>query len=933
MRILLLLAISCVFGYSQAQLVITNPAFPTQDQTAVLYYDANLGNGEVAGVVPVYAHIGVITNFSATETSWLHVVGDWGTADPDVLMSPEGDGVHSFDFGGQALEDFFDLDDGEVIERLAMVFRNVNGSLVGREADGSDIFYDITDGSYSVQVAYDVNELCAQVEIGESVDFQFNVSESSSIEVFLNGNLVASEESATLLEYTFTAEVGGNNVIEVITNNGDEEISEEVVLVVLGDNTIEASPAGTLDGITYLDDTSVRLQIYAPLKDHIFVIGDFNDWVLSADYQMKQTPDGDTFWIEVDGLTPGQEYRFQYHITNDCMRVCDYYAEKLLNKWDDPWIPEETYPGLIAYPVGETDHIVSILQTAQEEFNWTDSDYEVPNAHNLVVYELLIRDFTDERNYQSVIDKLDYLENLNVNAIELMPVYEFEGNESWGYNGSFFFAPDKYYGTEEAFKNFVNECHDRGIAVIMDIALNHSFGQNPQVRMYFDPDLGDWGQPTADSPWFNEVPTHDFNVGYDYNHENQRTRDFCKRVLAYWLEEYHIDGYRMDLTKGFTQNNTLGNIGAWNSYDQSRIDILNDYKNHMLSVKPETIVILEHLANNDEETALANSGFFLWGNLNHEYNEATMGWTSNLIWGSYQQRGWNDPQLVTYMESHDEERLMYKNLLYGNQNGSYNIQDVGTALDRVEMANAFFIPIPGPKMIWQFGELGYDYSINYCWDDDTVDEECRTHAKPVRWDYLEDEDRLSLRNVVAAINHLKLTETAFQTTDFNLDVGGSGKRIHLNHPDMNVCIVGNFDVDGFDMVPGFQSTGTWYDYFAQQSLEVTDVNASMFLNAGEWHIYTDSPVALPDGITAIAEPADVSVSLYPNPGNGFINLTSDFEIESVVVYGLDGSAVLNLPVAAQHKTQVMDLSHLSAGMYLVEVSGKSASEVISFVKH
>jgi hypothetical protein len=931
MRALFVSIFCLVFAQLQAQIVITDPPFPTSDELVTLTYDANLGNGELAGVVPVYAHIGVITNLSIDESDWQHVIGEWGTADSDVLMSPEGGGVHSFDFGGQTLSDFFSLNDGEVIEKLAMVFRNQSGSLVGRETDGSDIYYCLTDGSYSVQVFTDLDQHCTALDVGAIADFEFLFSETSDIEVYINGDLVASAEDANSLDYTFTAEDAGNQWFEVIGDNGDEEVSDSFNVVVTGENIVEASPAGIIDGINYIDENTVVLQFYAPLKDHLFVVGDFNDWVLDADYQMKVTPDGQTFWLEIGGLTAGQEYRFQYHITNDCMRVAEYYADKLLHKWDDPWIPDVTYPDLLEYPEGLTDFMVSVLQTEQPEFDWTDDDYEVPDAQNLIIYELLIRDFTVQRTYQSVIDKLDYLEDLNVNAIELMPVYEFEGNESWGYNGSFFFAPDKYYGTEDDFKTFVDECHARGIAVIMDIALNHSFGQNPQVRMYFDPDLGDWGQPTAQNPWFNETPKHDFNVGYDYNHESQRTRDFCKRVFAYWLEEYHIDGYRMDLAKGFTQNYTLGNLGAWAAYDQSRVDILNDYKNHMESVKPDVIVALEHLADNSEEIALAEDGFFLWGKLNEEYNEGTMGYSTNFSWGSYQERGWNEPQLITYMESHDEERLMYKNLEYGNSNGAYDITELGTALDRIEMAFAFLIPIPGPKMIWQFGELGYDYPINYCWWDESIDEECRTYPKPVRWDYLDDPNREHVYQVASAINHLKLTETAFQTTDFNLDVGGYGKRIHLNHPDMNVCIVGNFDVTGIDMIPGFQQTGPWYDYFTGAEINVTDLGASMYFEPGEWHIYTDEELEVPDTGNGIVTSTESEFILYPNPTNSIVTIQGEKEIRSIDIMSTLGNVVRHIELNNGRKTTEINVSDLSTGIYWVRVNDDLGGTTIPLI--
>ena len=106
-------------------------------------------------------------------------------------------------------------------------------------------------------------------------------------------------------------------------------------------------------------------------------------------------------------------------------------------------------------------------------------------------------------------------------------------------------------------------------------------------------------------------------------------------------------------------------------------------------------MILEHFAENSEEIAFSNANFLLWGNLNFNYNEATMGYhedgKSDFSWISYKKRGWQDPHLVGYMESHDEERLMFKNLSFGNTFGSYSVKNLNTALERISLAASFFL--------------------------------------------------------------------------------------------------------------------------------------------------------------------------------------------------------------------------------------------------
>ncbi len=935
------IALLLIINGLSAQVVWTEPAFPTIDDQVTLYYDATEGNGDLTGVIPIFIHTGVISSESDGPNDWQNVIGNWGTNDPQVIMSPQGNNIHSFNFGGLTLSEFYGIDQGVTVSSLAMVFRNVDSSLVGRDSDGGDIFFELSDGNFSANLS---TPTAASVAIGsdESLNFSAQSSEAAELTLTVNGDQVASASDATQLSYVFEGFASGSYLVLFTADNGNTNIEVTRTVVVLpNEPTTEALPAGTIDGINYIDDTTVILRLYAPGKDFVFVVGDFNDWEFDLDNLMKRAPDNATYWIEIGGLTPGQEYRFQYHVMPDNMRIAEIYADKILDFWNDPWIPESTYPDLIPFPSDFTGNDpVSVLQTAQEEFEWTDNDYEKPPKERLIIYELLIRDFVETRSIATITDTLDYLERLGVNAIELMPFNEFEGNDSWGYNPSFFFAPDKYYGTKDAYKAFINECHQRGIAVIMDLAINHSFGQNPQVRMWFNPSAGQWGQPTAENPYFNQTPTHDFNVGFDYNHESDVTRAFTKRVLEYWIEEYHIDGYRMDLSKGFTQNNTLGNISAWNALDQSRINIWDDYGSHVWSVDPTAYMILEHFADNPEETALSNMGFMLWGNLNHAYSEAAMGYSGDFSWGSYQQRGWNDPHLVTYAESHDEERLMYKNLNFANSAGGYNIQALNTALARQEMVHTFLIPLPGPKMIWQFGEVGYDYSINHCLDG-TINDDCRLAPKPIRWDYPENPARQRLYRIVSALNHLKQTEDAFSTTNYNIDFTGAGKRMHLNHPSMDVTIVGNFGMQGFNMVPGFQSTGTWYDYFSGESIEVNDLSQEFFYAAGQYHIYTSEPLETPDIEINVNEIAKVqNVAAWPNPFNEQLSVDlSDFSGERarVAVYDLNGRMVVELfegivPQGMSLMTR-SGLSSLPNGIFILEVVSQNRRDTQRLVKN
>src|SRR5690606_29407461 len=164
-----------------------------------------------------------------------------------------------------------------------------------------------------------------------------------------------------------------------------------------------------------------------------------------------------------------------------------------------------------------------------------------PAKTDLIIYELLLRDFLAAHSFDVLADTLDYLARMGVNAVELMPVQEFEGNLSWGYNPSYHMALDKYYGNAESFKAFVEACHARGMAVILDVVYNHAFGQSPLAQLYWD---AAQNRPAADNPWLNPVAKHDFNVGYDFNHESPATKTWVKRMLSHWMQAYGIDGFR-----------------------------------------------------------------------------------------------------------------------------------------------------------------------------------------------------------------------------------------------------------------------------------------------------------------------------------------------------------------------------------------------------
>jgi len=908
------------FMHSSSAQVTMNPPFATEsDNNVVLTYDASLGNSGLLGESTIYAHTGVITDKSTSSSDWKYVVANWTTNLPKALLTRIGSSnQYTLNIGN--IRSYYNVPSGETILKIALVFRNADGSKTGKTSSGGDIFIDINQGGFDVKI--NKPSRGSFFSAATSIAIIADASEASDLTLYANGQSIATNPNATSVSYTGPAGNLGTGRINLVAkaSKGGVDTYDSSYFVINPAVSVAAAPANTQDGINYIDESTVTLQLFAPNKDYVYVIGDFTNWEYDPAYQMKRTPDGDRYWLTITGLTKNVEYGFQYSIDDIQMKVADVYADKYLDPWNDKWIDASTYPNLKPYPQDLTTEVVSVLETGQADYTWQYSDNFVrPKNDHLVIYEVLVRDFIGKHDFKTLKDTISYFKRIGINCVQLMPIMEFEGNESWGYNPAFYFAVDKYYGHKDDFKAFVDECHKNGIAVVLDIALNHSFGSSPQVRMYFDPTKGQYGQPTPENPWFNETDRHPYGVGFDYNHEAQPTKDFVDRIVKYWLTEYHVDGYRFDLSKGFTQKNSAGNIALWSAYDQTRIDLLNRMRNEVIKYDPTAYLILEHLSDNSEEVALANAGFMMWGIMTHNYAEATMGYNNgkaDLSWGNYKTRGYNFPNLVTYAESHDEERIMYTTLQYGNSNGGYSTKTLTNALPRIAAYHAFLIPLKGPKMIWQGAELGYDVSI---------ETNGRTGNKPFKWEYLNQPARVQTMNEFGMINRLK-QHVSFESDNYTYDVDGTGKIFKVFHDSMNTVIVGNFDVVDLNLTPTFPSTGWWYNYISGDSMEVTDINQVLNLKPGQYFIYTDrkfTPSA--QGPSSIGQAPNQDLpSVFPNPTHDHLYITTKSEaLTALSVYSAEGRLLVNKEFNGLQNQEQLTIQGLTPGMYLLKIQTTS----------
>jgi 1,4-alpha-glucan branching enzyme len=855
----------------------------------------------------IYAHTGITIG----SNKWQNVVGSWGDNSAQPILTKVNATTYTLDITTN-VHAFYGVTTTTDITELSFVFRSSDGS----KQTSPDIFVKIFSPDLNVNITSPTNN--AVYTNGENITITVASTVNANLELFVKNVSIKTETAAKNISSSYTFTATGNHIIKAKATESSITKEHEISVYVKTATQNQTRPLGIKNGITKNSDGTVTFLLLAPEKQDVFLIGDFNDWSLQETYQLKK--DGDYFWATISGLNPNTEYAYQYFIDYD-KKVADPYAEKVLDQSNDQYISATNYPNLKPFPE-KASGIVSTFTINETSYNWTNTSFTKPAKEKLVIYELLVRDFSTNDSFQSVIDQLDYLQNLGINALELMPVNEFEGNDSWGYNVSQFFALDKAYGTKNKFKELIDKCHQRGIAVIVDVVFNHSYSQCPLVQMY---DYNNSSASTTNNPFYND--THNFaegglQFGFDFNHEATITQNYFKDVMSYWIEEYKIDGYRLDFTKGFT--NTQYSSGDYGSgYNQTRIDRLKNYATYVWNKHgSDTYFILEHLADNSEEKALADAGMMLWGKMTHNYNQNTMGYSSDtdISWGYYKSRNFNNPNLVTYMESHDEERLMYKNLQFGNSNGAYSVKTLNTALTRQELAGMFFFTIPGPKMIWQFGELGYDISI---------DQNGRTGKKPVLWNYKDVVERKKIYDTWATLIAFKKKHNVFSTSDVTLDVGGLVKRINLKHASNNVTIIGNFDLVPKTVNPNFSKTGTWYEYFSSTTKNVANISESITLQPGEYRLYSTEALENPLGIDDVT-PIDFATRVFPNPSSTAIFINK--EVKKIQLYDITGKNVKTFS-GDFTKNHAFDIHDLNTGIYFIKIRTNTTTITKKIIKN
>ena len=798
--------------------ICTDPKFVTQDMTQdILVYINTTGTTMDNFSGDIYAHTGVKTSASTSDKDWKYVKTEWGVNDASCKLTKVKQNIYKLVIKGGPRA-YYGVPSSETITHLAFVFRSADASVELKD-NGNDIFVKLAKADLDVRIVSPTDR--SILDLNTSYTVSVTAKEATSVILYKNDQVVATSTGADI-NYTYNVAVSEDAVFKAEASNSKKSVTDQITVAALGASQSETRPAGVKDGVT-VNGNSATIVLFAPGKQQVVLLGDFNDFAPTNKYMMKK--DGDYFWLTVDGLSANTEVAYQF-LVDKTIRCADPYGKMILDPWNDEYINEKAniYPNLRKYPAGKTTDVVSVFNTTPSTFNWTVTDFQRPKQNSLAIYELLFRDFTVERSVKAAMAKLDYLQALGINAIELMPIQEFDGNNSWGYNPCFYFAADKAYGTVEDYKTFIDECHKRGIAVILDIVINHATGLHPWMKMW----CGSDGQAASNNPFFNKVARHPFNVFHDFNHEYAKTREYFKSMLQYWLKEYNIDGYRFDLSKGLTQKNSGSNVGTWNAYDASRIAIIKDYADAIREVESDAYIILEHLSDAQEENELAEyKGILLWRKAMEGYSETGMGWTGKSNFSGAAAFG-----RVGNIEDHDEERVAYKAIAYGQ---SYVKNDWTRISKHLQAVYAFHFLSPYPKMMWQFGEMGYDVSLG-------ADDSQKVEPKPVRWEYMEDANRKALYDAVSKCITFRTTHPAMygfdgKTTINTWSVGDANmaaKTLVYSNGGSSVIVMANFTNAESTATCNVPAQGTWKNLITDAAVELNSATYTTTLAPGDY---------------------------------------------------------------------------------------------------
>lgn len=544
---------------------------------------------------------------------------------------------------------------------------------------------------------------------------------------------------------------------------------------------------------------TIEFKLLAPYNKEASVIGCFSNWEAIP---MKRDEYG-YFRTQVKLEDGTYQYKFRvrskswFFEPDQWVDVVDPYATDIDNS---------TQNGILRIKDGE-----KLVDT----YVWQHDDKPLPPDEELVIYELHIGDFSGGEDdpyvrgkYQHVIEKLDYLCELGVNAIEVMPVKEYPGDYSWGYNPRYFFAAESSYGSTAELKQLIDECHGKGIRVIIDGIYNHSEASSPLTQIDHDY----WYYHSPQDPDNNWGPEFNYEH-YDENLETYPARKFIGDVVRFWIEEYHIDGIRYDAAR------QIGNYDFmhWIVEEAKKIAGEKPFYN-----------IAEYIP---EDASITNVD----GPMDGCWHESFYHCVQEHIFGDAfdlerlkdaldgkRQGFMGATNIVNYLSNHDHDRLMV-------ELANREILD-DAAFKRAKLGAVLVMTAVGVPLIWMGDEFG-EYKPK------TPD------PSKLEWSLLEGDRNRNLFEYYKGLIALRKNNRALYTENIDFFHEDPDSQVlaytRWNDEGSRIVVVANFSnnyLAGYN-VPHFPENGTWHEWTGNYDIESGDDNILIDLPEYEAQVF------------------------------------------------------------------------------------------------
>jgi 1,4-alpha-glucan branching enzyme len=540
----------------------------------------------------------------------------------------------------------------------------------------------------------------------------------------------------------------------------------------------------------------IEFNLFAPYNKGAALIGSFSDW---QEIPMEKGEDG-YFRVTVDLADGIYQYKFR-------IQSKSWFLEA------DQWVDiTDPYATDVDGMSSEENGIVRIKdgQRIVDTYVWQHDDQPLPADHELVIYELHVADFSGGEDdphargkYKHVIEKLDYLCELGINAIELMPVKEYPGSYSWGYNPRFFFAPESGYGSTAELKRLIDACHGRGIRVIMDGIYNHSESSCPLTQIDHDY----WYHHDPKDPEFNWGPEFNYEH-YDEQLETSPARRFIGDTVRYWVSEYHLDGIRYDAARQIGNYDFMG----WITQEAKQAAGPKPFYN-----------IAEYIPDEPSITNMDGPMDGCWhDSFYHTVLPHVLGETFDLerlkdVLDPRRQGYLGATNVVNYLTNHDHNHVMA-------DLGDRDIFDEA-AFRRKKLGVALLLTAVGIPMIWMGEEFGeYKYK--------TID------PNKIDWTLLSHDLNKGLFEYYKGLISLRKENSALYTNNIEFFYEHPDAKVFAytrwNDEGSRVVVVANFSDQflGDYAIPNFPANGKWHEWTSNYDVESSE--DTLVINLGEY---------------------------------------------------------------------------------------------------